>query len=43
MDHCIIAVDDEVDFLQSVRRVLLAAGFKNVITQSDPFESLATI
>jgi two-component system response regulator AtoC len=43
MDHCIIVVDDEVDFLQSVRRGLLAAGFKNVITQSDPFEALATI
>lgn len=43
MDHCIIVVDDEVDFLQSVRRGLLAAGFKNVITQSDPFEALSTI
>jgi two-component system response regulator AtoC len=43
MDHRVIVVDDEVDFLQSVRRGLLAAGFKNVITQSDPFEALATI
>ena len=43
MVHRIIVVDDEVDFLQSVRRGLLAAGFKNVITQSDPLEALATI
>lgn len=43
MDQRVIVVDDEVDFLQSVRRGLLAAGFKNVITQSDPFEALARI
>ncbi len=43
MDHRIIVVDDEVDFLQSVRRGLLAAGFKNVVTHSDPFEALAAI
>ena len=43
MNHRVIVVDDEIDFLQSVRRGLLAAGFKNVITLSDPFEALSTI
>jgi two-component system response regulator AtoC len=43
MEHRIIVVDDEVDFLQSVRRGLLTAGFKHVVTQSDPVEALAAI
>ncbi len=43
MDHHVMVVDDEVDFLQSVRRGLLAAGFKNVITQNDPFEALTQL
>jgi two-component system response regulator AtoC len=43
MDHRIIVVDDELDFLQSVRRGLLAAGFKNVATESDPFDALSRI
>ena len=40
MEHRIIVVDDEIDFLQSIRRGLVAAGFKNVITESDPFQAL---
>lgn len=36
MDQRILVVDDEVDFLQSVRRGLLAAGFSNIATESDP-------
>ena len=43
MQQHIIVVDDEVDFLQSVRRGLLAAGFRNVYTESDPFEALSRI
>lgn len=43
MDHRILVVDDEVDFLQSVRRGLLAAGFKFIHTESDPFQAQARI
>ncbi len=32
----IIVVDDESDFLDSVRRGLITTGFKNVHTESDP-------
>lgn len=41
MDHRIIIIDDEIDFLQSVRRGLLAAGFKKIYTESDPHQALA--
>jgi two-component system response regulator AtoC len=43
MDHQVLVVDDEVDFLQSVRRGLLAAGFKFIHTESDPFQAQARI
>jgi two-component system response regulator AtoC len=43
MDSRILVVDDEVDFLQSVRRGLLAAGFKHIFTESDPFQAHAMI
>jgi DNA-binding NtrC family response regulator len=43
MDHRILVVDDEVDFLQSVRRGLLIAGFKYIHTESDPFQAQARI
>ena len=43
MDSRILVVDDEVDFLQSVRRGLLAAGFKYIYTESDPFQAQAMI
>ncbi len=39
MDDHILVVDDEIDFLQSVRRGLLAAGFRNIRTESDPFRA----
>ncbi len=43
MDQRILVVDDEVDFLQSVRRGLLAAGFSNIATESDPCQVEAMI
>jgi DNA-binding NtrC family response regulator len=36
MNKRIIAVDDERDFLESVRRGLVTSGFKNVTTEADP-------
>jgi two-component system response regulator AtoC len=36
MDNNIIVVDDERDFLESVRRGLTTAGFKNVQIEEDP-------
>ena len=36
MNKRIIAVDDERDFLESVRRGLGTSGFKNVTTEDDP-------
>lgn len=41
MDQRILVIDDEIDFLQSVRRGLLAAGFKKIYTESDPHQALA--
>lgn len=38
-----MVVDDEVDFLQSVRRGLLAAGFKYIRTESDPHQAQARL
>ena len=35
MDNSIIVVDDERDFLESVRRGLITAGYKNVQTEVD--------
>ena len=43
MSHRILVVDDEIDFLQSVRRGLLAAGFKDIHTENDPFQAQAMI
>jgi DNA-binding NtrC family response regulator len=39
----IIVVDDESDFLDSVRRGLITSGFKNVHTESDPFNAAQLI
>lgn len=39
MDHRIIIVDDETDFLQSIRRGLLISGYKHVETESDPLRA----
>lgn len=36
MEYRIIAVDDEQDFLESVRRALLTSGFRNVRIERDP-------
>lgn len=36
MESRIIVIDDEVDFLDSVRRGLITSGFKNVHLESDP-------
>lgn len=43
MENRILVVDDEVDFLQSVRRGLLAAGFNNIFTENDPCQVEAMI
>jgi two-component system response regulator AtoC len=36
MDNNIIVIDDEPDFLESVRRGLITSGIKNVRTEEDP-------
>lgn len=36
MIHKILVIDDELDFLESVRRGLITAGFKDILTESDP-------
>ena len=36
MDNRILVVDDEKDFLESAKRGLVMAGFRNVVTESDP-------
>jgi DNA-binding NtrC family response regulator len=36
MQNSILIVDDEQDFLESVRRGLITSGFKKVVTQIDP-------
>lgn len=41
MKQRILIVDDEIDFLQSIRRGLLAAGFKKIYTENDPQQVLA--
>ena len=43
MDIRIIAVDDERDFLESVRRGLLTSGIKNVRTEADPLKAASAI
>ena len=36
MDNSIIIIDDELDFLQSVKRGLITSGIKNVRIETDP-------
>ena len=36
MDNSILVVDDEQDFIDSVRRGLVTSGFKNVTTETNP-------
>ena len=42
MDNSIIVVDDEQDFLESVRRGLITSGIKNVRTEADPLKAAST-
>ena len=39
MKSKILVVDDELDFLESVRRGLITSGFKDVHTHSDPLSA----
>jgi len=41
MNNRIIVIDDEQDFLESVKRGLITAGFKNVRTETDPLKAAA--
>jgi two-component system response regulator AtoC len=41
MNNRIIVVDDEQDFLESVKRGLITSGFKNVRTETDPLKAAA--
>ncbi|UCE75220.1 MAG: response regulator, partial [Methanomassiliicoccales archaeon] len=41
MDNTILVIDDERDFLDSVRRGLISSGFRNVRLESDPYEAAA--
>jgi len=42
MDNSIIVVDDEQDFLESVRRGLITSGIKNIRTEADPLKAAST-
>jgi len=39
MENHIIVIDDEQDFLESVRRGLITSGFTNVTTEKDPIKA----
>jgi len=41
MDASIIVVDDEQDFLETVRRGLIISGFKNVHLEEDPYKAVS--
>ena len=41
MNNRIIVVDDEQDFLESIKRGLITSGFKNVRTETDPLKAAA--
>jgi len=41
MDDSILVVDDERDFLESVRRGLITSGFRNVRIEEDPSRAVA--
>lgn len=40
MDIKIIAIDDEKDFLESIRRGLFTSGFRALVMVSDPLKAL---
>ncbi|MCK5268401.1 MAG: response regulator, partial [Spirochaetes bacterium] len=39
MDNRIIVIDDEQDFLESIRRGLITSGFTNVTIEKDPIRA----
>jgi two-component system response regulator AtoC len=41
MDNRIVVIDDERDFLESVSRGLITAGYKNVLIEADPRKAAA--
>jgi two-component system response regulator AtoC len=41
MYNSVLVIDDEQDFLDSVRRVLFRSGFKKVQLESDPLKAAA--
>jgi len=41
MNNSIVVIDDERDFLETVRRGLITSGFRNVRLESDPRKALA--
>ena len=43
MDNRIIVIDDEQDFLDSMRRGLITSGFKNIHIEGNPEKAAATI
>ena len=43
MDSTILVIDDEQHFLDSVRRVLNTAGFRDVVLEADPAKAIAII
>jgi DNA-binding response OmpR family regulator len=43
MNHSIIVIDDEQDFLDSMKRCLLQAGIKNIKLTSDPRDAVDAI
>jgi two-component system response regulator AtoC len=43
MDPKILAVDDEQDFLDSLKRGLITAGFKKIYLERDPLKAVTTL
>jgi DNA-binding NtrC family response regulator len=41
MDNSVLVIDDERDFLDSIRRGLISSGFRNVRLESDPNQAAA--
>jgi len=41
MDNSVLVIDDERDFLDTVRRGLISSGFRNVRLESDPYQAAA--
>src|SRR5512135_1702414 len=43
MSGSILVVDDEQDFLESVRRALVSSGFRNVRLEKNPLEAMSAL